>query len=92
MVQPGSSGIMLSALTIQGLLHFPASDPAVTSHCSFFHIVGAHVLFEGQVSDLQFIGMTNLGASLLSLSVFVSLSLSVSSVSRALARLPCLCL
>ena len=63
-VQPGSSGIMLTTLELAGLLHFPASDrdPALTSFCSFFRIVGAHVLFEGQVSNLQFIGMTNLGA------------------------------
>ena len=68
-VQPGSTGIMLSKLQIAGLLHFPAAaqrdgltPQPTTSHCSFFHISGPHVLFEGAVSDLQFVGLTELGA------------------------------
>ena len=36
-VQPGSTGIMLSKLSIGGQLWFPPA-PAKTSDCSFFHI------------------------------------------------------
>ena len=68
-VQPGSTGILLSMLEIAGLLYFPAAAGgegaaagAATSHCSFFHAKGCHVLFEGAVSNLQFVGLTDLGA------------------------------
>ena len=50
---------MLHKLGISGLLYFPPAtgDAAPTKFCSFFHISGPHVLFDGaSVSDLQFVG------------------------------------
>ena len=64
-VSPGSTGVMLHMLEVSGLLYFPpaSADTSLTQFCSFFHISGAHVLFDGtRVSDLQFVGMTDLAS------------------------------
>jgi hypothetical protein len=64
-VAPGSTGVMLHKLEVSGLLYFPpaAADNPPTQFCSFFHISGPHVLFDGaSVSDLQFVGLTDLGS------------------------------
>ena len=64
-VTPGSTAVLITTVRT-GLLYFPPAAPgpaSVTKFCSFFHIEGAHVHFDGAVvSDLQMVGMTELGS------------------------------
>jgi hypothetical protein len=64
-VAPGSTGVVLSNLELDNLVfpHHGESAIPSTRFCSFFHLNGLHVAFDGaRVSDLQFIGLTKLGS------------------------------